>query len=191
MVSFSCNLLSPTPSSPSSAKSNSKTKTKSKSKSSSTEPPSSRLSPTLLRSPLFYLLLLQLSLCLLLPSFLSSEDLSPYPLLASTPARPQEGLGLLQVGENLSFPASSAGGRSGYRYLRADHSLLGGRWVGALAERAGEEAGGEEEGVGDSIFSTFVLQEGCVSFFFPFPSFLPPSFAWISSPLASKNVIKA
>lgn len=55
-----------------------------------------------------------------------------------------------------------------FRYLRADHSLLGGRWIvdgaGAVVESVlGEEMKGlmkgQEEGVGESIFSAFVLQE--------------------------------
>jgi len=40
--------------------------------------------------------------------------------------------------------------KQGSRYLRADHSLLGGVWVG-------EKAFGNE--FGDSIYSAFILQE--------------------------------
>ena len=40
--------------------------------------------------------------------------------------------------------------KQGFRYLRADHSLLGGVWVG-------DKAFGNE--IGDSIYSAFVLQE--------------------------------
>ena len=40
--------------------------------------------------------------------------------------------------------------KRGFRYLRADHSLLGGVWVG-------EQALGKE--IGDSIYTAFVLQE--------------------------------
>ena len=40
--------------------------------------------------------------------------------------------------------------KRGFRYLRADHSLLGGVWIG-------EKAYGKE--IGDSIYTAFVLQE--------------------------------
>jgi hypothetical protein len=52
--------------------------------------------------------------------------------------------GLLLVGENVE---------QGFRFLRADHSLLGGRWVGSKV------APGSRDGLGDSIYSAFVLQE--------------------------------
>ena len=40
--------------------------------------------------------------------------------------------------------------KRGFRYLRADHSLLGGVWIG-------EQAFGKQ--IGDSIYTAFVLQE--------------------------------
>lgn len=40
-----------------------------------------------------------------------------------------------------------------FRFLRADHSLLGGRWIGKKV------ASDSRNGLGDSIYSTFVLQE--------------------------------
>lgn len=39
-----------------------------------------------------------------------------------------------------------------FRFLRADHSILGGRWIGKKVPPA-------TQGIGDSIYSTFVLQE--------------------------------
>lgn len=62
-------------------------------------------------------------------------------------SRVQSSSGLIVVGENHAKGA-------GYRYLRADHSLLGGRWIGNQALSSSEQGG-----VGDSIFSAFVLQE--------------------------------
>jgi len=53
--------------------------------------------------------------------------------------------GTVVVGENLE---------QGYRFLRCDHSLLGGRWL-----PRGEADRGHD--LGDSIFSTFLLQEAC------------------------------
>jgi hypothetical protein len=50
--------------------------------------------------------------------------------------------GLIQVGEN------KVEGQS-YRWLRADHSLLGGRWSGEKAKMHGEEKEQSEEAVGD------------------------------------------
>ncbi|ORY33952.1 hypothetical protein BCR39DRAFT_592578 [Naematelia encephala] len=44
--------------------------------------------------------------------------------------------------------------RDGYRFLRCDHSLLGGRWVREVSTRFGSRTE-----MGDSIFATFVIQE--------------------------------
>lgn len=52
--------------------------------------------------------------------------------------------GLVLVGEHVE---------EGFRFLRVDHSLLGGRWVGKKI------APGSRNGLGDSIYSVFVLQE--------------------------------
>lgn len=69
--------------------------------------------------------------------------------------------GLVIVAEH-TLPSGLA-----FRYLRADHSLLGGRWILdtldddafkiASQEMSGLLHGGQ--GVGESIFSAFVLQE--------------------------------
>ena len=59
-------------------------------------------------------------------------------LLASTDSI----TGRIVVAENL---------KDNFRFLRADHSLLGGRWIG---ERITDPSG-----LGDSIYSAFVLQE--------------------------------
>ncbi|KAF8511513.1 S-adenosyl-L-methionine-dependent methyltransferase [Gautieria morchelliformis] len=72
-------------------------------------------------------------------------SLSPTPpatvrVLAST----HSVTGLILVGEHV---------REGFRFLRADHSLLGGRWVGDKV------APGSRNGLGDSIYTTFVVQE--------------------------------
>ncbi|CED84782.1 Spermidine/spermine synthases family [Phaffia rhodozyma] len=78
--------------------------------------------------------------------------------LASFPtlSRVRSNSGLIVVGESID-------GDLTYRYLRADHSLLGGRWIGKAARFAGERGMvGEGIGVGDigdSVFSAFVLQE--------------------------------
>ncbi|KAL7414643.1 hypothetical protein BDY24DRAFT_369746 [Mrakia frigida] len=109
-------------------------------------------SPTPLRVPssilaLFILLPLLLSLPLSKPS-----TPSLYKLHSTT--------GLIIVGET-TIPSGLA-----YRYLRADHSLLGGRWVvDASSEEWLKSEGmnglvhGGQDGVGESIFSAFVLQE--------------------------------
>ena len=51
----------------------------------------------------------------------------------------------------------------GFRFLRADHSLLGGVWIGDKAVKMDEGAlfVRDKQGtkLGDSIYSTFVLQE--------------------------------
>ncbi|GAA5890679.1 hypothetical protein JCM8208_004959 [Rhodotorula glutinis] len=84
--------------------------------------------------------------------------------------------GWITVGEyEMALPGSSAGGAGGrgpdttIRYLRADHSLLGGLWVGPSWDelrrvRRQDGRGGEpdEEEVvrrAESIYSTFILQE--------------------------------
>ncbi|KAF8584274.1 hypothetical protein K439DRAFT_1633655 [Ramaria rubella] len=59
-------------------------------------------------------------------------------------ARTHSITGLILVGEHVE---------EGFRFLRVDHSLLGGRWMGAKV------APGSRNDVGDSIYSTFVLQE--------------------------------
>lgn len=53
--------------------------------------------------------------------------------------------GMVMVADNL---------KDGYRFLRCDHSLLGGRWL-----RRDEDS--KVSDLGDTIFSTFVLQEAC------------------------------
>jgi len=128
---------------------------------------SSSLSPFLLLSPLARLLLPLLPTLLLGLLAPPALPLPLYPLLASEPARPALGLALLQVGETAALPAGAPEGLA-WRWLRADSSLLGGRWVGQhapldqIAEDDGGGAGGGEERVGDSIFSAFVLQEAYV-----------------------------
>ena len=59
-------------------------------------------------------------------------------------ARTHSVTGLILVGEHVE---------EGFRFMRADHSLLGGRWVG---KKAVTEA---KDGLGDTIYATFVLQE--------------------------------
>lgn len=113
-----------------------------------------RLSLPLRRALKLPLILLIASTLYLLPLSLP-VSLPAYPILY----RAQSNSGLIIVGEHHSPQLS-------YRFLRADHSLLGGRWIGQAASVANElrwEGDGETKGlVGDSIFSTFVLQEGYV-----------------------------
>jgi hypothetical protein len=64
----------------------------------------------------------------------------------------QSNTGLIVVGEAL-----------GARYLRASHSLLGGVWLGDRVKGMNDQPPGgfdaQGEPLGDSIYSTFVLQE--------------------------------
>ncbi|WVQ99437.1 hypothetical protein IAU59_006572 [Kwoniella sp. CBS 9459] len=50
--------------------------------------------------------------------------------------------------------------RDGYRFLRADHSILGGRWIRDVDDKSA--VGGKRTDMGDSIFATFNLQEVAV-----------------------------
>lgn len=59
-------------------------------------------------------------------------------------ARAHGSTGLVVVGEHVEEE---------FRFLRVDHSLLGGRWFG---DKVAPDA---RDGLGDSIYSTFVLQE--------------------------------
>nr|XP_019001214.1 uncharacterized protein I203_06410 [Kwoniella mangroviensis CBS 8507]OCF64675.1 hypothetical protein I203_06410 [Kwoniella mangroviensis CBS 8507] len=56
--------------------------------------------------------------------------------------------GQVVVAENL---------KDGYRFLRCDHSILGGRWIREVDDR--QAKGGKRTEQGDSIFATFNLQE--------------------------------
>ncbi|WVF71495.1 hypothetical protein IAT40_006301 [Kwoniella sp. CBS 6097] len=59
--------------------------------------------------------------------------------------------GQIVVAENL---------KDGYRFLRADHSILGGRWIREVSDQSA--TGGKRTEMGDSIFATFNLQEVAV-----------------------------
>ncbi|OCF36814.1 hypothetical protein I316_01410 [Kwoniella heveanensis BCC8398] len=59
--------------------------------------------------------------------------------------------GQIVVAENL---------KDGYRFLRADHSILGGRWIREVSDKSA--VGGKRTEMGDSIFATFNLQEVAV-----------------------------
>lgn len=93
---------------------------------------------------------------LVLPVILAqvSKRTSPH-LIASEPwtssggnvrvlARTDSSTGVVVVAENLV---------SNYRFLRCDHSLLGGKWI------AGSNSPIYSDGLGDSIYTAFVLQE--------------------------------
>ena len=74
--------------------------------------------------------------------------------------------GWISVGEYDMPGLGSDGDDSTMRYLRADHSLLGGLWVGhsrtELARRTGSRRSPAEKDVvrnAETIFSTFLLQE--------------------------------
>jgi hypothetical protein len=72
--------------------------------------------------------------------------------------------GLVVVGE---VPASAPGEIADARYLRVDHSLLGGVWTGekvAILSGSTPPTGRDMDGtpLGDSIYSTFVLQEAAL-----------------------------
>nr|XP_019046368.1 hypothetical protein I302_05112 [Kwoniella bestiolae CBS 10118]OCF25298.1 hypothetical protein I302_05112 [Kwoniella bestiolae CBS 10118] len=56
--------------------------------------------------------------------------------------------GQIVVAENL---------KDGYRFLRCDHSILGGRWIREVEDK--KEKSGKRTEQGDSIFATFNLQE--------------------------------
>ncbi|WVQ67650.1 uncharacterized protein L199_005853 [Kwoniella botswanensis] len=56
--------------------------------------------------------------------------------------------GQVVVAENL---------KDGYRFMRCDHSILGGRWIREVADRQAKDGKRIEQG--DSIFATFNLQE--------------------------------
>ncbi|WWD17253.1 hypothetical protein CI109_101691 [Kwoniella shandongensis] len=59
--------------------------------------------------------------------------------------------GQVVVAENL---------KDGYRFLRCDHSILGGRWIRDVPDKDSPE--GKRTEIGDSIFATFNLQEVAV-----------------------------
>ena len=96
-------------------------------------------------------------------SFPYVHPTSPIRILSSS----QSVTGRIVVGEDLNH---------GFRYLRADHSILGGVWIGDKVVRIGEDGkmqrAGDVQGsglfrtdihgakLGDSIYSAFVLQEG-------------------------------
>ncbi|KAF7301919.1 Spermidine synthase [Mycena indigotica] len=74
--------------------------------------------------------------------------------------------GLIVVGEALPPPNDGGSGADtdmhSMRYLRADHSLLGGVWVGdkvATIDNAPPPVDSFDRPLGDSIYSTFVLHE--------------------------------
>ena len=82
---------------------------------------------------------------------------APLRVLSSVPSV----TGRIVVGEEL---------KHGLRYLRADHSILGGVWIGERHLRrrmdTGDDVGGlgvvtdaKGEPLGDSIYTAFVLQE--------------------------------
>lgn len=118
------------------------------------------------RNPLVYAALLLLAIPSQLP-FLQSQVLK-HPLSApyTHPTAPLRILsstesitGLIVVGEG---DPSLNGAAPSLRYLRASHSLLGGVWIGkSVATLDGREPGTDSHGtpIGDSIYSTFVLQE--------------------------------
>nr|XP_019011130.1 uncharacterized protein I206_04442 [Kwoniella pini CBS 10737]OCF49911.1 hypothetical protein I206_04442 [Kwoniella pini CBS 10737] len=56
--------------------------------------------------------------------------------------------GQIVVAENL---------KDGYRFLRCDHSILGGRWIREVEDKS--KSTGKRIDMGDSIFATFNLQE--------------------------------
>jgi len=75
--------------------------------------------------------------------------------------------GRIVVGESLPRsaldPSSTLAYPSNVRYLRAAHSLIGGVWIGDQVRTTGDQppikdASGQP--LGDSVYSTFVLQEG-------------------------------
>ncbi|KIJ31255.1 hypothetical protein M422DRAFT_186191 [Sphaerobolus stellatus SS14] len=73
----------------------------------------------------------------------SSRGLKPeYPVSVRVLDRAHSLTGLILVGEHVD---------EGFRFMRADHSLLGGRWINRIPP--------DSNGLGDSIYSTFLLQE--------------------------------
>ncbi|KAJ7228376.1 spermidine synthase [Mycena pura] len=86
-----------------------------------------------------------------------------FPLL--THSAVQSTTGLIVVGEALPPPTYQGGPDSemhSLRYLRASHSLLGGVWMGhkvATLDDAPSQVDSFGTSLGDSIYSTFVLQE--------------------------------
>ncbi|TIB74010.1 S-adenosyl-L-methionine-dependent methyltransferase [Wallemia mellicola] len=90
---------------------------------------------------------------LTLANFAPREAVPGHPILDRT----QSVTGQIIVGEDLN---------QGFRYMRADHSLLGGLWVGpskdALLNQYGQDADLNDELVvknSESIYTTFLLQE--------------------------------
>lgn len=118
--------------------------------------------------------LLPLLALLLIPSRTSPSSVHPYHVSRSSPshrllARRHSLTGLVSVGEVALSPLDPLD--SVVRYLRADHSLLGGTWIGPKRRQVREELGfgeGEEGGEevekraveeAESVYATFVLQE--------------------------------
>lgn len=96
----------------------------------------------LLRVPILILALRAQLFAPRVPPYLAADD----QLRVLSSAR---GLtGQIVVAENL---------RDGYRFLRCDHSILGGKWFRKVRDRAGK--GQEQTIFGDSIFAAFALQE--------------------------------
>lgn len=77
----------------------------------------------------------------------------------------QSTTGLIVVGEALAPPDYTGGDdreMHSVRYLRASHSILGGVWMGKKVHTLNDEDPLEDlygAQLGDSIYSTFVLQE--------------------------------
>ncbi|KAL4076178.1 hypothetical protein V8B97DRAFT_1923817 [Scleroderma yunnanense] len=117
-----------------------------------------------------YFPLVILAIFLLFPSMwspsLSASQIFPYHSTAY-PLRilsSQESLtGTVVVGELLDAPKGSApDALHSLRYLRVSHSLLGGVWIADMVDTIGNVAPQIDEygtPLGDSIYSTFVLQE--------------------------------
>ena len=70
--------------------------------------------------------------------------------------------GLIEVGETLPSPRGEEDSMRSVRYLRADHSLLGGVWTKDRAVALDNEPLIEDSygaKLGDTVYSTFALQE--------------------------------
>jgi len=70
--------------------------------------------------------------------------------------------GLIEVGETLPLPRGEEDSMRSVRYLRADHSLLGGVWTKDRAVALDNEPLIEDSygaKLGDTVYSTFALQE--------------------------------
>ena len=70
--------------------------------------------------------------------------------------------GLIEVGETLPSPRGEEDSMHSVRYLRVDHSLLGGVWIKDRAVALDNEPLVEDSyggKLGDTVYSTFALQE--------------------------------